>query len=146
MENDSDPTLPVDAFQPSPLPSSAGDGDAQPSPSRKRRRRKKLFPEMVPSHALRVLRHHSSSRSVPSIVYNEEVMDELFHSQIGDDDLPSASSSCRSRRVSSSSSSRLARELDVEALIASAVGFPIDSLIEEEIESNVISVLGGAAQ
>ncbi|CAI0434983.1 unnamed protein product [Linum tenue] len=38
------------------------------------------------------------------------------------------------------------KELDVEALIAISVGFPADSLTEEEIEANVVSRIGGAEQ
>ncbi|KAI0499126.1 hypothetical protein KFK09_020027 [Dendrobium nobile] len=140
MENDSDPTLTGDPSQPSPLPNAAG--EPPKSPLLKRRRRKKLFPGMVPSHALR----QHSSRSSGGVVYNEKNMDDLFQEQIADDDLPSASSSSRSRRIPSSSSSRLARDLDVEAQIAISVGFPVDSLIEEEIESNVIPIIGGASQ
>lgn len=40
----------------------------------------------------------------------------------------------------------LAKEVDVEAMIAIAVGFPVDSLTEEEIESNVVDVVGGPDQ
>uniref|UniRef100_A0A2P2MX24 SWIRM domain-containing protein n=1 Tax=Rhizophora mucronata TaxID=61149 RepID=A0A2P2MX24_RHIMU len=40
----------------------------------------------------------------------------------------------------------LAKELDVEALIAISVGFPVDSLTEEEIEANVVSRIGGTEQ
>ncbi|XP_015581227.1 lysine-specific histone demethylase 1 homolog 1 isoform X2 [Ricinus communis] len=40
----------------------------------------------------------------------------------------------------------LAKEVDVEALIAISVGFPVDSLSEEEIEANVVSTIGGTEQ
>lgn len=40
----------------------------------------------------------------------------------------------------------LAREMDTEALIAISVGFPVDSLTEEEIEANVVSRIGGQEQ
>ncbi|GAV67999.1 Amino_oxidase domain-containing protein/SWIRM domain-containing protein [Cephalotus follicularis] len=40
----------------------------------------------------------------------------------------------------------LAKEVDVEALIAISVGFPVDSLTEEEIEANVVSKIGGHEQ
>ncbi|KAH1065860.1 hypothetical protein J1N35_030847 [Gossypium stocksii] len=42
--------------------------------------------------------------------------------------------------------SGLAREMDTEALIAISVGFPVDSLTEEEIEANVVSRIGGQEQ
>ncbi|KAH7523435.1 hypothetical protein FEM48_Zijuj06G0010600 [Ziziphus jujuba var. spinosa] len=40
----------------------------------------------------------------------------------------------------------LAKEVDIEALIAISVGFPVDSLTEEEIEANVVPTIGGAEQ
>ncbi|KAL5705217.1 Lysine-specific histone demethylase 1 1 [Ranunculus cassubicifolius] len=104
-------------------------------PSRKRRRRKKLFPEMISSAAavtgLRILRPH-----VKSSVYNEKLMDEIMEMQMND-----SPSKNRRRKMAD-----LAREVDIEALIAISVGFPIDSLTEEEIEHNVVPVLGGAEQ
>ncbi|KAK8649175.1 hypothetical protein V6N13_129909 [Hibiscus sabdariffa] len=42
--------------------------------------------------------------------------------------------------------SDVAKEMGTEALIAIYVGFPIDSLIEEEIEANVVSRIGGQEQ
>ncbi|KAK9167025.1 hypothetical protein Scep_002216 [Stephania cephalantha] len=112
--------------------------DASPPP-RKRRRRKKQFPEMVPSAAavngLRVLRHHPKTN-----VYDEKLMDEILQFQINEN---ASSSTSKNRRRKFSD---LAREVDVEALIAISVGFPVDSLTEEEIESNVVPVLGGVDQ
>ncbi|KAJ4834315.1 Lysine-specific histone demethylase 1 1 [Turnera subulata] len=40
----------------------------------------------------------------------------------------------------------LSKEVDVEALIAISVGFPVDSLTEEEIEANVVTRIGGTEQ
>lgn len=40
----------------------------------------------------------------------------------------------------------MAKDVDVEALIAISVGFPVDSLTEEEIEANVVSTIGGVEQ
>lgn len=40
----------------------------------------------------------------------------------------------------------LAKEVDIEALIAISVGFPVDSLTEEEIEANVVRTIGGVEQ
>ncbi|KAK8968971.1 hypothetical protein KSP40_PGU012336 [Platanthera guangdongensis] len=142
MENVSDPPLSGGAPQPPALHPTVI--HRPPSPSRKRRRFKKQFPEMVPSRVLRILRPHSA-RSGGNSVHREKNTDELFQYKISDDNLPS-SSSYRSRRLSSSSSSRLSRDLKVEALIAISVGFPVDSLNEEEIESNVVPILGGADQ
>ncbi|KAL8264778.1 hypothetical protein R6Q59_022908 [Mikania micrantha] len=96
-----------------------------PAP-RKRRRRKKQFPEMISSadavNGLRVIRNKSGNRST------EDVGDYEY------DNL----SSRRRRRNSS--------DLDVETLIAISVGFPIDSLTEEEIEANVVKTIGGTEQ
>lgn len=60
-------------------------------------------------------------------------MDEIIEMQI--EDSPS-----KARRR------KMAEELDVEALIAISVGFPVDSLTEEEIEHNVVNSLGGVEQ
>ncbi|KAJ1384318.1 Winged helix-like DNA-binding domain superfamily [Sesbania bispinosa] len=40
----------------------------------------------------------------------------------------------------------VAKDCDVDALIAISVGFPADSLTEEEIEANVVSTIGGSEQ
>ncbi|KAJ6392381.1 hypothetical protein OIU77_026191 [Salix suchowensis] len=40
----------------------------------------------------------------------------------------------------------ISKEVDVEALIAISVGFPVDSLTEEEIEANVVTTIGGTEQ
>ncbi|KAI9084228.1 hypothetical protein K1719_033735 [Acacia pycnantha] len=42
--------------------------------------------------------------------------------------------------------SEVAKDCDVEALIAISAGFPVDSLTEEEIEANVVSTIGGTEQ
>ncbi|KAK7291444.1 hypothetical protein RIF29_06589 [Crotalaria pallida] len=42
--------------------------------------------------------------------------------------------------------SDVVKDTDVEALIANSVGFPGDSLTEEEIEANVVSTVGGSEQ
>lgn len=103
--------------------------DSSQPPPKKRRRRKKQFPEMISSAAavsgLRVMRPKT-------LVPAEEFDDE------GDFSL---SKSKRRRNMSD-----LAKEVDVEALIAISVGFPVDSLTEEEIEANVVSQVGGIEQ
>ncbi|KAK9287095.1 hypothetical protein L1049_015506 [Liquidambar formosana] len=111
--------------------------DETAPPVKKRRRRKKQFPEMISSatavNGLRVLRPHPKSS-----IYSEKLMDEVMQMQINDN--PSFSKN-RRRRIAD-----LAKEVDVEALIAISVGFPIDSLTEEEIEANVVSQIGGIEQ
>ncbi|KAK6916133.1 Amine oxidase [Dillenia turbinata] len=96
-------------------------GDSSPPP-RKRRRRKKQFPEMIP---FRLLRAHSRSIVNKSIEHTNEIPVKIH----------------RRRRIS-----ELTKEDDVEALIAISVGFPVDSLTEEEIEANVVSQIGGNEQ
>ncbi|XP_042494015.1 lysine-specific histone demethylase 1 homolog 1-like [Macadamia integrifolia] len=111
--------------------------EENPPTGKKRRRRKKQFPEMVPSatavDGLRVLRP-----LVKSSIYDEKMMDEIIQMQINDNPAPSKN---RRRKIGD-----IAKEIDIEALIAISVGFPVDSLTEEEIESNVVSTLGGVEQ
>ncbi|KAG1366529.1 Lysine-specific histone demethylase 1 [Cocos nucifera] len=137
--HDSPPPLPTDDSEATPPAVSA---DPAP-PARKRRRRKKQFPGMVPSNGLRVLRPHSARSS--GVVYSEKLIDELIQMQINDIP-PAPRRRGRPPGAAGPSALRLARELDVEALIAISVGFPVDSLTEEEIEANVVPALGGAAQ
>ncbi|KAK4424324.1 Lysine-specific histone demethylase 11 [Sesamum alatum] len=100
-------------------------GQPEPQPRKKRRRRKKIFTDMISSSAsrLRLLR----TQPKPSAT--------------GDLD-DSAPGQPRKRRGPAD----LSKEVDVEALIAISVGFPVDSLTEEEIEANVVSQIGGAEQ
>ncbi|KAL7125152.1 hypothetical protein ABFS83_14G096700 [Erythranthe nasuta] len=99
--------------------------EPQPQPRKRRRRRKKIFTDMISSTAsrLRVIRPHSKPAAAG----------------IDDDSL---SGHHRKRR----SAPDLSKEVDIEALIAISVGFPVDSLTEEEIEANVVSQIGGAEQ
>jgi lysine-specific histone demethylase 1 len=94
--------------------------------ARKRRRRKKQFPGMIPTAGVRVLRGSSSSYA---------------HTASHLTGVPR-----RRGRPPTSSSLRLARELDSEALIALAAGFPADSLSEDEIAASVLPRIGGAEQ
>ncbi|KAF6134077.1 hypothetical protein GIB67_005087 [Kingdonia uniflora] len=116
-----------------PLVPKAGE-EEHGHPAKKRRRRKKQFSDMIPSsmtvNKLRVLRPHSKPDS-----YNEKAMDEIIQKQISID------TNAKSKRRM-----ELAKEVDVEALIAISVGFPVDTLTEEEIESNVVTCLGGVEQ
>lgn len=111
---------------------------AAPAPMKKRRRRKKQFPEMVSSEAslngVRVLRPHNTKSSV----YTEKLVDAIIQLQTSE---TSSLSRNRRRKVAD-----LDKEVDVEALIAMSVGFPLDSLTEEEIEANVVPSLGGIHQ
>ncbi|XP_078429674.1 lysine-specific histone demethylase 1 homolog 1-like [Wolffia australiana] len=105
------------------------DGDAVAT---QRRRRKRPTSDRAPARTLRGLR--SAARR--SAVYDEKLLDEIIRIQIEDG---SDGGYRRPRRSPW-------REIDVEAQIASSLGFPPDSLIEEEIESNVVPTLGGVDQ
>ncbi|KAM0006196.1 putative spermine oxidase transcription regulator Homeodomain-LIKE family [Helianthus debilis subsp. tardiflorus] len=106
-----------------PVPAPIHTDSGIPAP-RKRRRRKKQFPEMISSadavNGLRIVRH-KSGEDING--YEDEIENLTVR---------------RRRRVSS--------DLDVETLIAISVGFPIDSLTEEEIEANVVKTIGGSEQ
>lgn len=93
--------------------------DLPPQPPKKRRRRKKQFPEMISTAAVRIIRHKSGNHSPPH-------------------DPTTNFSTHRRRRISS--------DLDIETLIAISVGFPPDSLTEEEVEANVVKKIGDAEQ
>ncbi|KAF9608277.1 hypothetical protein IFM89_008562 [Coptis chinensis] len=108
---------------------------------KKRRRRKKQFPEMIPSstalNGLRILRpHNDANNSNSNSKSSSKLMDQIISLQIN-------STKNRKRRKMADN---LAKEVDIEALIALSVGFPVDSLTEEEIEYNVVSYLGGVEQ
>ncbi|KAL8027515.1 hypothetical protein ABFX02_14G099700 [Erythranthe guttata] len=102
--------------------------EPQPQPRKRRRRRKKIFTDMISSTAsrLRVIRPHSKLAAAAAA---EDIDDSLSGHQ-------------RKRRGAPD----LSKEVDIEALIAISVGFPVDSLTEEEIEANVVSQIGGAEQ
>ncbi|KAL5213050.1 hypothetical protein ABZP36_023897 [Zizania latifolia] len=92
--------------------------------ARKRRRRKKQFPGMIPTAGVRVIR---AAAPAPSAAHLNGIPR-------------------RRGRPPTSSSLRLARELDAEALIALAAGFPADSLSEDEVVAAVLPRIGGADQ
>ncbi|TVU28580.1 hypothetical protein EJB05_20102, partial [Eragrostis curvula] len=119
MEDDEAPTS-----SPTPSAPSATAAVDDSTIARKRRRRKKQFPGMIPTEGVRVLRGSSSASSAAHL-----------------SGVPR-----RRGRPPSSSSLRLARELDSEALIALAAGFPADSLSEDEIAAAVLPRIGGADQ
>ncbi|XP_021713431.1 lysine-specific histone demethylase 1 homolog 1-like [Chenopodium quinoa] len=89
----------------------------------KRRRKRKHYQGTISM----VLRPHSSSRSSSSL-------------------LDSLSLSLPRRRRRIADLSKDPPPLDVDALIAISVGFPVDSLTEEEIDDAVIPTLGSADQ
>ncbi|RAL49463.1 hypothetical protein DM860_012896 [Cuscuta australis] len=111
---------------------------ADSPPVKRRRRRKRLFTDMIstaPSAAavsgLRVRRPNYKPSTPYSYSDTDLAAAEEDHSK----------NPHRRKRVSD-----LAKEVDIEALIAISVGFPVDSLTEEEIEANVVSQIGGDEQ
>ncbi|KAK4357799.1 hypothetical protein RND71_023409 [Anisodus tanguticus] len=132
----SDSHLP-EAKIPSDLPPPTG---TTPPQVKRRRRRKRFFTDIIPTSVsaaaasgIRVLRPNPK----PSTAYSYSET-ELANTGIGGD---LSKNHNRRRRMSD-----LAKEVDVEALIAISVGFPVDSLTEEEIEANVVSQIGGVEQ
>ncbi|PWA91175.1 Amine oxidase [Artemisia annua] len=99
--------------------------DLPPPPPKKRRRRKKQFPEMISTAAVRIIRHKSGNNNNNSPPHDPTT---TF----------STETRLRRRRVSS--------DLDIETLIAISVGFPSDSLTEEEVEANVVKKIGDTEQ
>ncbi|KZV52477.1 lysine-specific histone demethylase 11 [Dorcoceras hygrometricum] len=131
MENNSSEPTDIDNSSPAP-PEAAAEPLPEPQtqpesqPRKKRRRRKKIFTDMISTASrLRVLRPHPKPTPVAAI------------------DVPDSPSSHQRKRRAPSD---LSKEVDIEALIAISVGFPVDSLTEEEIEANVVSQIGGAEQ
>lgn len=149
--NHSNPSEPASESQPTSeslpaieLESAAPASEPGQPPPRKRRRRKKLFTDMISTASaasgLRVLRPHPK----PSTNYSYSETD------LADDDDNARPHIMHRRRGNSSGSGTkltdLAKEVDIEAMIAISVGFPVDSLTEEEIEANVVSQIGGVEQ
>lgn len=66
--------------------------------------------------------------------YDEKLIDEIIDTHLGGE------------MVNKKKGINLEKEMDNEAMIAHSVGFPIDSLIQEEIEAGVVSTLGGTEQ
>ncbi|KAL6501222.1 Lysine-specific histone demethylase 1 1 [Orobanche hederae] len=94
-------------------------------PRKRRRRRKKIFTDMISSSASRVRVLRPYSKLSADVDLDDSISDHQ-----------------RKPRGSAD----LSKEVDIEALIAISVGFPVDSLTEEEIEANVVSRIGGTEQ
>ncbi|CAA7016792.1 unnamed protein product [Microthlaspi erraticum] len=78
----------------------------------------------------RTLRRKASRKN-----YDENAMDELIEEHLGG----SLKKKFRTKQ-------QLEKETETEALIALSVGFPIDELLEEEIQAGVVRELGGKEQ
>ncbi|KZV43432.1 lysine-specific histone demethylase 12 [Dorcoceras hygrometricum] len=79
----------------------------------------------------RSLRRKTGSRN-----YNENLMDELIEKHLG----------APLRKKKNRTQQDLEKETETEALIALSLGFPIDELLDEEINAGVVSTLGGKEQ
>ncbi|CAA0831029.1 Lysine-specific histone demethylase 1 homolog 1 [Striga hermonthica] len=125
MDTNDSTTEPLETNDISVEPASAPQNPPESQPRKRRRRRKKIFTDMISSSAsrLRILRPHPK----PSAAL---VLDDSLHGLH------------RKRRGPTD----LSKEVDIEALIAISVGFPVDSLTEEEIEANVVSRIGDSEQ
>ncbi|KAK4768050.1 hypothetical protein SAY87_003191 [Trapa incisa] len=78
----------------------------------------------------RSLRRNSRLRN-----YDENLMDEIIESHLGS----ASKKRFRTRE-------ELEKETETEAMIALSVGFPIDALLDEEIQAGVVKELGGKEQ
>ncbi|GAV85368.1 Amino_oxidase domain-containing protein/SWIRM domain-containing protein [Cephalotus follicularis] len=67
--------------------------------------------------------------------YNENLMDELIEKHLGG-----------VSRKKNKTKEDLEKETETEAMIALSLGFPIDALLEEEIQAGVVRELGGKEQ
>lgn len=77
----------------------------------------------------------SLRRKVSMTNYDEKLMDELIEKHLGG-----------SLRKRNRTKEELEKETETEAMIALSLGFPIDALLDEEIEARVVSELGGKEQ
>ncbi|XP_059661550.1 lysine-specific histone demethylase 1 homolog 2 [Cornus florida] len=82
------------------------------------------------SVAKRPLRKRAVSRN-----YDENLMDDLIDKHLG-----------ASLRKRNRTKEDLEKETETEAMIALSLGFPIDALLEEEIQAGVVEELGGKEQ
>ncbi|KAG8364139.1 hypothetical protein BUALT_Bualt19G0095800 [Buddleja alternifolia] len=131
MEINDSTTEPKAINDSTPEPAPEPQSQPETQPRKRRRRRKKIFTDMISTTAsrIRALRPNPKPSAVSAVS-----ADANF------DDSPSGHH--RKRRGTSD----LSKEVDIEALIAISVGFPVDSLTEEEIEANVVNQIGGAEQ
>lgn len=80
-------------------------------------------------------RKRSMRKKVGSWNYDENLMDELIEKQLGG-----------AFKKKKQTKEDLEKETETEAMIAISLGFPIDALLEEEIQAGVVRQLGGKEQ
>ncbi|KAF9596831.1 hypothetical protein IFM89_013879 [Coptis chinensis] len=74
----------------------------------------------------------SARKSVGIRNYNEDAMDEIIEKHLGN-----------SPRKKTRTKQEMEKETETEAMIALSLGFPIDELLDEEINDGVVKELGG---
>uniref|UniRef100_A0A0D6QZQ4 SWIRM domain-containing protein n=1 Tax=Araucaria cunninghamii TaxID=56994 RepID=A0A0D6QZQ4_ARACU len=108
------------------------------SQKRKRRRREVVDAAAgaLAASSIRALRQGARG----SAIYDEAQMDRFLQRQLGDDPGRPGGPG-RKKKIPD-----MAKEVETEAMIAYSVGFPPDSLTEEEIEAGVVPSIGGTEQ
>ncbi|XP_043700660.1 lysine-specific histone demethylase 1 homolog 2-like [Telopea speciosissima] len=82
-----------------------------------------------------VYKRSSSRKTVGLRNYDENLMDELIEKHLGG-----------TPRKRNRTKEDMQKETEIEAMIALSLGFPIDALLEEEIEARVVDELGRKEQ
>ncbi|PON90422.1 Lysine-specific histone demethylase [Trema orientale] len=152
----SDDSLPETDATLSPIPPENHPNDSQPSPESQ----SPGNPSTAPQTTLEAPISDSldeSSEPVPEETVDEPAQNRVNPPEPGPTE-PGPPARKRRRRkkfftelngnpsVAKGRRADLAKEVDIEALIAVSVGFPVDSLTEEEIEANVVPTVGGSEQ
>ncbi|KAF5730649.1 lysine-specific histone demethylase 1 2 [Tripterygium wilfordii] len=81
------------------------------------------------------VRKYTLRKKAGSKNYDENLIDELIDTHLG-----------TSRKKRNRTREDLEKETETEAMIAISLGFPIDALLEEEIQAKVVSEYGGKEQ
>uniref|UniRef100_A0A7I4F3X5 SWIRM domain-containing protein n=1 Tax=Physcomitrium patens TaxID=3218 RepID=A0A7I4F3X5_PHYPA len=112
--------------------------DVEVPEKQKRKRRQKATAnfELEEQEAGRRNKRPSRQHSKVS-TYDESAMDKVMEEQI---------EGSSSRKGAKRKHNSVIRGIETEAMVAAALGFPRDSLTEEEIAANVVSVVGGKEQ
>ncbi|XP_024386318.1 protein FLOWERINGUS D isoform X2 [Physcomitrium patens] len=103
---------------------------------RKRRQKSSTNFEVEEQEAGRRNKRPSRQHSKVS-TYDESAMDKVMEEQI---------EGSSSRKGAKRKYDSVVRGIETEAMVAAALGFPRDSLTEEEIAANVVNVVGGKEQ
>eukprot|EP01018_Ginkgo_biloba_P020441 Gb_15792 [translate_table: standard] len=102
----------------------------------KRKRKKNLNRDMILTGTGK-----TGARGSPATHNSTNLVNQFIDKQLGYDPSPSRG---RGRRVKNVIN--IEKSANTEAMLAHSIGFPVDSLTEEEIESGVVSTVGGTEQ